>query len=310
METTEHETNDAINWFTGEVIHSSFLKSRDIGYQQIREMENMIIKQNANGSTKTLKKELKSRKTVQPFPGSSQYAHVTVQQTKQPPLKVIPTEVNKTLQDVNRADFVLDEQPFLPQFSRNGTQKVTTTKSAIKELLSKEFGLKADGNPSIEDYKGILIDTNYSLYRTPPEQCKNIQQMTGWFVNKNIKPLLHNNVTLVMCFDKARLVPFIKGQERLERGMKNDAVYQEDHSFRLLQLYQPGPVLDSNHAPPISLIRSSREIRDQYLHCIIKDICTNPSKYLPLNKSFILVFDGDSHIKITRLLFFTAMATP
>ena len=87
METTEHETNDAINWFTGEVIHSSFLKSRDIGCHQIREMENMIIKQNANGTTKTLKKELKSRKTVQPFPGSSQFAHVTVQQTKQPPLK-------------------------------------------------------------------------------------------------------------------------------------------------------------------------------------------------------------------------------
>ncbi|KAJ7380677.1 hypothetical protein OS493_007043 [Desmophyllum pertusum] len=142
------------------------------------------------------------------------------------------------------------------------------------------------------EYDGILVDGNFSLYRTPPEKCKNVQQITSWFVYKNIKPMLHRNVTLVMCYDKGKFVTLIKGQERQERWLKNNITNKQDHSLKLLQLYQPGPVLDNNHALPIGLVRSSRQVRDQYLHCIMKELFSNPSKYLPSNMEFVIVVDG------------------
>ena len=67
--------------------------------------------------------------------------------------------------------------------------KVTREKTAVKDLLSKEFRLTGD-----IDYEGICIDDNFSLYRTFPENCKNTQWITASYVAKNIKLLLHSIV--------------------------------------------------------------------------------------------------------------------
>lgn len=290
MTTSQEESCAAENWFTGQKVQNAFLESRSMGYEQVKEMESLVTNKNINGSTKALKKEMKTRKTVEAVPGSHQ--RVNHSQAKQVPLKILPSDVKKALQELKGDAYVLDDQPFPPQFTKDGIQKATTTKSAVKDLLSKEFGLKTIETPSMAEYDGILVDGNFSLYRTPPEKCKNVQQITSWFVYKNIKPMLHRNVTLVMCYDKGKFVTLIKGQERQERWLKNNITNKQDHSLKLLQLYQPGPVLDNNHAPPIGLVRSSRQVRDQYLHCIMKELFSNPSKYLPSNMEFVIVVDG------------------
>ena len=120
-------------------------------------------------------------------------------------------------------NYITEEQPFPAQFTKDGINKVKTVKSSVKDHLLKEFGLKGQ-KPVMTDYEGICVDANHSLYRTPPENCNNVHQITAWYVAKVIKPLIHSNVTVIMCFDKGPLVTFMKGQGRpgrLERSNKS-----------------------------------------------------------------------------------------
>ncbi|KAJ7312819.1 hypothetical protein OS493_039440 [Desmophyllum pertusum] len=126
MTTSQEESCAAENWFTGQKVQNAFPESRSMGYEQVKEMESLVTNKNINGSTKALKKEMKTRKTVEAVPGSHQ--RVNHSQAKQVPLKILPSDVKKALQELKGDAYVLDDQPFPPQFTKDGIQKATTTK--------------------------------------------------------------------------------------------------------------------------------------------------------------------------------------
>ncbi len=266
------------DWYSGQNFNIDFIDSFDHGVKQLRSFVQEVIKDKCLGNCARLRPKGKQHYA---YIKKASQSHSEQKQTKN---KFGDQAAREKIAENISSD--VNVHNFDSEFSGDGISQKKVSKSSLKAFINSHFEKCSFGASDnlTKDYDFVAIDAMSLLFKVYTKQVS-VQQHAKSFCSRNILPLLLKSRILIFCFDVEEHMPFLKGQERLERSVKKDPKKDVPTTARLFEEA-------AGCVPLPQFLTTSRKARKDYAIMIFKYIFSNPMEFFKGESDFLIIVNG------------------